>query len=116
MAKLAFVPLDGRLIPTPFGQTIDNQQPKRICARVRDDRWVFIGAPHEVEDKTPAAEGMIRLLDRGEVAPANADTARALGVPFRPLEFMGESAGWRIAPQQFRTPTVPKSRGDAVKE
>lgn len=116
MANLAFVPLDGRLIPTPTEQTLEGQQPKRLCARVRGDQWVFVGTPHQVAEGTPAAEGMARLLARDEVAPADAATARALGVAFRPVEFQGDAAGWRIAPQQFRTPTVPRSRGDAAKE
>jgi hypothetical protein len=104
----AFVPLDGRLIPTPYGQTIEGATPKRLSARVKDGGWVFTPSPAVTE--TPAAvEGFRRLVERGEVAPHDAETAKALGVAYRPVEYVSASEGWRYA----RPPVITRSTASA---
>lgn len=105
---LSFVPLGMSLVPVVGHKEIEGQQPRRVCAKVRDGKWVIGDQPHRVEPNTPEAEGLCRMALRGDLAPADIDTAKAVGVQFRPLEYVSPAEGWR-----YQT-TVP--RRSAVKE
>jgi len=109
MSKLSFVPLGGALVPIPGELTVHGQQPRRLCARVGASGWEFTGSALSVEAGAPVAAGLVRMAMRGDIAPADAETAAACGVAFAPVEFVGAAEGWRVKT------TAPKSR-TAAKE
>ncbi len=95
--QLAFVPLNGALVPVPGELTVDGQPPRRVCAMVKRGEWAFLSSPLTVESTAREAAGLIRMAQRGDLAAADAPTAVACGVSFEPVEFAGERDGWRVA-------------------
>lgn len=103
--RLSFVPLDGALVPVPGDLTLDGQPPRRVCARVRKNAWETISTPLAVDDTDKTALGLIRMAQRGDLAPADAETAAAVGVPFRAVTFVGPTEGWRVTAPTRITPS-----------
>lgn len=95
--QLAFVPLNGALVPVPGELTSEGQPPRRVCAMVKRGEWVFLSSPLTVESTSREAAGLIRMAQRGDLAAADVTTAVGCGVSFEPVEFVGEREGWRVA-------------------
>lgn len=102
---LSFVPIGKTLIPMPGADYAQGAPPKRLCARVKGDRWEMSGNPHSAEEGSREAENLIRMVARGDIAPADEATAKASGVPFRAVTYSGAEQGWQY--------TTPKSRSAA---
>ena len=97
--QLSFVAPGLRLIPIPGRVCRPGDLPSRLSMR-------FAGAdakgtPHfkpverarTVEKGTPQAEAMLRLCRKGEVLPADEQTAQEAGVRYVPLQW-GASTGF----------------------
>lgn len=93
----AFVPLGATPLPIPGAHTVHGASPRRLCARVRGDRWAFSDAPHVCADDSAECSALSRMVARGEVAPADAATAALCGVTFRQVEFVSAADGWRFS-------------------
>lgn len=93
---LAFVPIGQTLVPIPGSPEVENQSPRRLCARVREGKWVILSEPHKCSPESREAINLSRMAARGDIAPADAETARACGVEFRPVEHV--NGFWKFAP------------------
>lgn len=99
MGDLKFVPRGNQLVPIPGYRTEHGEQPRRVCAQVKLNRWQISPRPHAVRPGSPEATSMIRLCQKGGVAPYDPETASACGVKFEPLEWRDGDKGWLPATQ-----------------
>ena len=85
---LQFVPLGKSLVPLPGTQETEGQAPRRVCARVVRGEWTWSSTPHSVDPQSRDAIGLIRMAQRGDLAPADEATAAACGLQFKPVAFV----------------------------
>jgi hypothetical protein len=98
--ELKFVPRGTELVPVVGEKTPHGASPKRICAQVKDNRWVMRAQPHVVDSDSRAGENLVRVCKKGGLAPFDKATADYCGVSFEELTFSGPDTGWVPAQQR----------------
>lgn len=93
MSDLKFVPRGNSLTPVPGHIAEHGAQPKRICAHVKLNKWQISPRPH-VASTAREEQLLIRLCQKGAIAPYDKTTASACGVKFEPLEWRDGDVGW----------------------
>ena len=106
--KFSFVPPGMAAVPVPGVLANDGSQPHRICQRVKGGVWVSSAQPHSAEGRE--AMLLIRMAQRGDLLPADAETAKACGVPFRSLEWRGATEGWHASEPKITRASSSSSR------
>lgn len=96
---LKFVPRGNTLVPVPGIRTHHGEQPRRVCASVKGNKWQVSPRPHGVKPGSKDAILFIRLCQKGGVAAYDQFTADACGVQFEPLEWRDGDQGWLPATQ-----------------
>lgn len=105
MPDLLFVPRGFSLVPLPGHIPTHGGQPRRVCASVKLDRWQISPRPHAVKPESREAMLLVRMCQRGDLAPYDAATASACGVAFEPLEWADGDRGWLPATRKRRSST-----------
>lgn len=113
--ELKFVPRGTDLVPMVGEKTPHGHAPKRICARVKSNRWVMSPQPHVVDSASREGVNMIRLCKKGAIAPFDMQTATHCGVDFEPLEFGGIDVGWVTTNPRKTNPAIPARKRQAEK-
>lgn len=97
--ELKFVAPGTTLVPIPGVTYRTGQAARRVGARWDADlqKYVLTNRPHVVrKSDLEHAMSLKRLTRKGQLWPADADTARACGVRFQPLTWLGRERGWAI--------------------
>lgn len=96
MERMNFVPRGHELVPLPGDTYRTGQAARRIGARwdAEQRRYVVTGQPYPVRvTDLERATALKRLARRGQILPADAQTARACGLRYQPIAFDAER-GW----------------------
>ena len=110
MSELRFVPRGMRLVPQPAFRGQDGQPPRRVCARVRGNKWQISEKPWRCEYGTREATCAVRAALRGDLLPYDAETAAVCGVRFQPVRWVDGDRGWTTEPPPKATAQTTAQR------
>lgn len=111
MQELKFVPPGMRLVPQPAFRAQDGQQPRRVCARVRGNKWQISERPWRCEYGTREATCAVRAALRGDLIPYDAETAAVCGIRYRPVRWVDGDTGWTTDPPPNAPAPATSPRG-----